>query len=132
MTMCAGYHRYALKNMHKEQDGFEVVYTCGGCAEEGFIQEAFEAHRLASKKLVYMGRINVTPAKVPKQLVEFRCRHLGNLKLHAAQTLRLMLLSGYYVLGPEMVNNGVSFSLPSVCILRGLVSRTMLRKNRAT
>jgi hypothetical protein len=92
--------------MNKEQEGWELAYVCGGCAEDGFIDEAFEAHRLASKKLIYMGRIPVTPAKLPKQMVEFRTKRLGKLKLHSAQILRLMLLSGYYVLGPEMVNNG--------------------------
>jgi hypothetical protein len=98
--------RYPLKNMYKEQDGFEVVFLCGGCAEDGFLEEAFEAHRLSSKKIIYMGRVNVTPAKVPKQIVEFKARKLGKIKLHSAQTVRLMMLSGHYVLGPEIVNNG--------------------------
>ena len=71
-----------------------------------FIEESFEAHRLASKKLIYMGRGSATPGKLPRHLVEFRSRRLGKLKLHAAQLLRLMLVSGYYVLGPVMVSNG--------------------------
>jgi hypothetical protein len=95
--------------MHKDQDGWELVYACGGCAEYGFIEAAlaFEAHRLCSKKLIYMGRNNITPAKLPKQMVEFKSKRLGKLKLHSAQLLRIMLLSGHFVLGPEMVNNGV-------------------------
>jgi hypothetical protein len=93
--------------MHKEQDGWDLVYACGGCAEDGFIEAAFEAHRLCSKKLIYMGRNNITPAKLPKQMVEFKSKRLGKLKLHSAQLLRIMLLSGHFVLGPEMVNSGV-------------------------
>jgi hypothetical protein len=93
--------------MHKEQDGFEIVYTCGGCAEDGFIKDAFDRYRLVSKKLIYVGRVNVTPAKLPRQLAEFKDRHMHSLKLHPAQTLRFMLLSGHYVLDSEMVNNGV-------------------------
>jgi hypothetical protein len=97
--------------MHKEQDGFEIVYTCGGCAEDGFIEDAFDCYRLVSKKLIYVGRVSVTPAKLPRQLAEFKARHMHSLKLHPAQTLRLMLLSGHYVLGSEMVNNGVFLNM---------------------
>jgi hypothetical protein len=66
-----------------------------------------------SKKLIYVGRVSVTPLKLPRQLVEFKARHMQSLKLHPAQTLRFMLLSGRYVLGPEMVNNGVHSILKS-------------------
>jgi hypothetical protein len=101
---------YNVKNMHKEQDGFEIVYNCGSCAEDGFIDDALECYRLVSKKLIYVGLVSVTPAKLPRQLAEFKARHMRKLDLHPAQTLRFMLLSGHYVLGPEMVNNGAMFS----------------------
>ena len=72
--------RYTLKNKNKEQDGLDIVYTCGGCADDSFIEEAFEAYRLASKKRIHMGIVSVTPGKLPRQLVEFRFRRLCKLK----------------------------------------------------
>jgi hypothetical protein len=106
--------RHTVKNMHKERDGLEIVYTCGSCSEDGFIEDAFECYRLVSRKLIYIGRVSVTAAKLPRQLAEYKARHMRSLQLHPAQKLRFMLLSGHYVLGPEMVNNGVV--IKSCCV----------------
>jgi hypothetical protein len=46
--------------MHMKQDGIEIVYTCGGCAEDGFIADAFDSYRLVSKEVIEVGRVSVT------------------------------------------------------------------------
>jgi hypothetical protein len=98
---------YTVKNKELNQEGWGVVYACGGCAEDDFIERAFLAHKVASRKQIYVGKVPVNPNNVAKKIVEFRARNLRSLDMHPAQYMRLMCNSGHYVLAPEMVNGGV-------------------------
>ena len=96
-------YRYTLKNKELEQEGWDIIWVCGGCAAEDFVERAFLAHKLASKKQIYVGKIPMKPTHTAKHMVQFRARQLRSLEMHPAQYARLMSNSGHYVLGPEMV-----------------------------
>jgi hypothetical protein len=97
---------YTVKNKELKQEGWGVVYVCGGCAEDDFIEQAFLAHKVASRKQIYVGKVPVKPSNVAKKIVEFRARNLRFLEMHPAQYMRLMCNSGHYVLAPEMATGG--------------------------
>jgi hypothetical protein len=94
--------RYTVKNKELNQEGWAVVYVCGGCAEDDFIAQAFSGHKVSSRKQIYVGKVPVKPSTVNRKLVEFRARHLRSLDMHPAQVVCLMCNSGHYVLAPEM------------------------------
>jgi hypothetical protein len=99
---------YTLKNKELGQEGWGVMYVCGGCAEDDFIENAFLAHRLACKKQIYVGKIAMNPTNTARNIVQFRAKQMRSLKMHPAQYARLMSNSGHYVLGPEMVASGTA------------------------
>ena len=102
--------RYTVKNKELDQEGWDVVYACGGCREENFIGEAYLAWRVSSKKRIFIGKHAIKPTNAAKTIVEFRGRQLRSLQMHPAQYVRLMLNSGLYILGPEMVASGATLN----------------------
>jgi hypothetical protein len=88
------------------QEGWGVMYVCGGCEEDDFIERAFLAHKLASKKQIFVGKIPLKPTNCSRNIVQFAAKQLRSIEMHPAQYVRLMSNSGHYVLGPEMVSNG--------------------------
>jgi hypothetical protein len=60
-----------LENKELNQDGWGVMYVCGGCEEDDFIKRAFLAHKLASKKQIFAGKIPVKPANAARNIVQF-------------------------------------------------------------
>lgn len=99
-------YRYTVKNKELEQEGWDVVYACGGCTEDNFIDDAYLAWRVSSKKRIFIGKHAIKPTNAAKTIVEFRGRQLRSLQMHPAQYVRLMSNSGLYILGPEMVASG--------------------------
>jgi hypothetical protein len=89
------------------QENWRIVYVCGGCAEDDWLEAAYQAWRVCSKTQIFAGRVLLTVANLARKMLEFKARHLRTLKLHPVQLLRLMLLSGYYALGPDMTLSGV-------------------------
>jgi hypothetical protein len=89
------------------------MYMCVGCEEDDLIERAFLAHKLASKKQIFVGKISMKPTNAARNIVQFRAKQLRSLSMHPAQSVRLMYNSGQYVLGPEMVCNGaISSCMP--------------------
>lgn len=97
-----------MKNKDLEHDGWGVMYACGGCAEDDFIEEAFLAWKVSSKKRIFVGKNPIKPTNAAKSIVEFRGRQLRSVPMHPEQYVRLMSNSGMYILGPEMVASGVT------------------------
>jgi hypothetical protein len=116
--------RYTLKNKDLQQEGWGVMYACGGCAEDDFIDKAFLAHKLACKKQIYVGKINLKPTTTARSIVQFRAKQCRPLNMHPAQTVRLMSNSGHYVLGPEMVVSG-ALLLITCCNTHPFIARSM-------
>jgi hypothetical protein len=81
--------------------------VCGGAEADDFIDEAFASWRLSSKTQIFVGRASLTDKNLARKMCEFKARQLRSLKLHPIQTIRLMCLSGHYVLGPELASKGV-------------------------
>lgn len=99
--------RYCVKHKDDKQPGWELVYTCGGCDTDNWMEEAFNAWRVANKSQIFVGRIALTPSNILRKISEFKARNLRTLSLHASQIVRLMLLQGNYVLSPELAANGM-------------------------
>jgi hypothetical protein len=95
-----------VKHKNDQQPGWEIVYTCGGCDADDWIEEAFNAWRVANKTQIFVGRISLTPSNVSRKIAEFKARNLRTLQLHPAQIVRFMCLQGSYVLSAEMVATG--------------------------
>jgi hypothetical protein len=74
--------RYTLKNKDLQQEGWGVMYACGGCAEDDSFDKAFLAHTLACKKQIHVGKVNLKPTTTARSIVQFRakqCRpRMGN------------------------------------------------------
>jgi hypothetical protein len=98
--------RYTLKNKELNQDVWGVMYVCGGCEEDDFIERAFRAHNLASKKQIFVGKIPIKPTNAARHVVQFTAKQLRSISMHPAQYVRLMSNSGHYVLAPEMAASG--------------------------
>ena len=79
----------------------------GGCDDDNFVEEAFLAWKVSSKKRIFIGKHAIKPRNAAKTFVGFRGRQLRSLQMHPAQYARLMSNSGMYILGPEMVASGV-------------------------
>jgi hypothetical protein len=90
--------------------------VCGGCEEDDFIERAFRAHKLASKKQIFVGKIPIKPTNAARHIVQFTTKQLRSLDMHPAQYVRLMSNSGHYVLAPEMVASGAS----PICMITNL------------
>lgn len=103
--------RYTLKNKELDLEGWDIIWVCGGCAADGFVERAFLSHKLASKKQMFVDKIPMKPTNTAKHMMQFRARQLRSLEMHPAQFARLMSNSRHYVLGPEMVNGGASRSV---------------------
>lgn len=95
--------RYSVKHAYSNQSGWKVLWTCGGCSDDRWLEDALAAWRVASTTQMYVGRIPLTRSNLAKKMVEFKARHLRPLQLHPVQTVRLMCLSGHYVLSSELV-----------------------------
>jgi hypothetical protein len=104
---------YPLKNKNLGQDGWGVMYACGGCESDEFIEQAFLAHKLSSKRQIFVGKMPIKPTNAARSIVQFRAKQMRSLKMHPAQYGRLMSNSGTYVLGPEMVASGVQLNIRS-------------------
>jgi nickel-dependent lactate racemase len=110
--------RYCVKHKNDQQPGWEIVYTCGGCDADDWIEEAFNAWRVANKTQIFVGRISLTPSNVSRKIAEFKARNLRTLQLHPAQIVRFMCLQGSYVLSAEMVATGaITISACIRCLL---------------
>jgi hypothetical protein len=81
--------------------------VCGGAEEDGFIDKAFEAWRLQATNSPFVGRVSVTEKYLSRKMTEFKATQLSTLQLHPAQTIRFMVLSGFYMLGPELASKGM-------------------------
>lgn len=84
------------------------MYAKGGCAEDDFIEQAYLAWKVSSKKRIFVGKHPIKPTNAAKSIVEFHGRQLRSLQMHPAQYVRLMSNCGMYILGPEMVASGVT------------------------
>jgi hypothetical protein len=105
-----------LKNKELGQEGWAIIYACGGCEDEDFIEQAFLAHKVACKQQIYVGKVGIKPSYAAKHMVQFRAKHMRTESCHPAQFGRLMSNSGLYVFAPEMVGNGVLLQLVMLCM----------------
>jgi hypothetical protein len=87
-----------------------VQWVCGGAEEDGFIDKVFEAWRLQAKSSPFVGRVSVTEKNLARKMVDFHAGQLSTLELHPVQTIRFMVLSGFYMLGPELASKGALYS----------------------
>lgn len=67
--------------------------------------------KLVAKKQIFVGKTPLKPGNTARYLTQYKARNLRSLNLHPAQLARIMSNSGYYILAPEMVGNGVQFNL---------------------
>jgi hypothetical protein len=61
---------------------------------------ACRAHKLAAKRTAFAHRTHLTPDNIAERMVMYTQKHFGNLPLHPIQAIRLMVLSGHFVLSP--------------------------------
>jgi hypothetical protein len=129
---------YTLKNKEFNQDGWGVMYVCGGCEEDDVIERAFRANKLARKNQISVGKIPIKPTNAARHIEHDTAKQLRFLSMHPVQHIglgasrectfvrenasrectyvRLMSNSGHYVIAPEMVASGAS----PTCIVTNL------------
>jgi hypothetical protein len=72
---------------------------------------AYQAHKLAAKRTAFAHRTHLTPDNIAERMVMYTQKHFGNLPLHPMQAIRLMILSGHFVLSPKWTSPGNSIHL---------------------
>lgn len=97
--------RYSLKAWGIEAD-FEIPWSCGGMLTQDARKQAYRAHKLVSKRTAFVHRTQLTPDNYAERMVQYKQKHFGNLKLHPVQTVRLMILSGHFVLSSKWATPG--------------------------
>jgi hypothetical protein len=73
--------RYTLKIKDVNQEGWRVMYVCEECDEDDFIEQAFLAHKLASKKQTLVGKIPLKPTNASRSIVQFAAKQLRSLDM---------------------------------------------------
>jgi hypothetical protein len=86
---------------------FEVPWSCGGMVDDEARRSAYRAYKLSAKRTAFVHRTQLTPENYAERMVQYKQKHFGNLPLHPAQTIRLMVLSGHFVLSPKWNTPGV-------------------------